>query len=45
MENIQELDDFDVFYTEQQLREKIYELQQKSVGIVSPTIHTNSSNI
>lgn len=45
MENIQELDDFDVFYTEQQLREKIYELQQKSVGIVSPTIHTNCSNI
>ncbi|KAK2575484.1 hypothetical protein KPH14_011211 [Odynerus spinipes] len=30
MENIHELDDLDVFYTEKQLREKIYELQQKS---------------
>ncbi|XP_015182387.1 PREDICTED: uncharacterized protein LOC107069514 [Polistes dominula] len=30
MENIQELNDLDVFCTEQQLREKIYELQEKT---------------
>lgn len=37
MENIQKLNDLDVLCTEQQLREKIYELQEKSVGIVSST--------
>lgn len=37
MENIPELNDLDIFCAEQQLREKIYELQEKSVGIVSFT--------
>ncbi|KAI4488479.1 hypothetical protein M0802_011585 [Mischocyttarus mexicanus] len=33
MENIQDLNNLDIFCTEQQLREKIYELQEKSAAL------------